>query len=163
MTSPRTFAIDDELAAFLRDPVATVVAARDAHNRPQVVRGYAACLAQDGERLHVHVPTMHASPVLEALADNGQIAVVFSRVHDYLTYQLKGGDAERGPELAVATPDLASYRDGFADALEAVGMARACTDGFAFERYTRVTFTPTSAFVQTPGPNAGLPLGGADE
>jgi hypothetical protein len=156
-----TFQIDSALAEFLVGPVAMVVATSNADHRPHTTRAYAASVSANGERVTVHVPTVQSEAVRADIDANGRIAVVFSRVRDYKTYQLKGDDAEVGQ--VVESPALGSYLDDFVNELNHVGLSPGATRGLAFGDYTALTFTPTSAFTQTPGPNAGKPIGGHDE
>jgi hypothetical protein len=153
------FEIDDDLARFLGGPVAIVVATRNADRRPRVVRGYAAGVSGDGTRLSVHVPAAQCRDVLEAIEETGVVAAVFSRVRDYTTYQIKGIDARIGPTVRGDSGSLAAYCDGFFDELERIGIPRESTRGLAFRQFVQLTFTPTAAFAQTPGPGAGRELG----
>ena len=150
--------IDGDLDDFLGGPVAIVVATRDAAGRPQVARGYAASLSEEGDRVTVHVAVAQSSGVLAALEETGLVAAVFSRVRDYKTYQIKGIDAEIGPKVAGDTPRLAAYQEGFFGELAKIGLPRTSTRGLAFSEFVQLTFTSTALFTQTPGPAAGTRL-----
>jgi hypothetical protein len=159
VASSRDFEIDNDLADFLVSPVAIVVATAGVNHRPHAVRGYAARVSDDGTRVSVYVPTQQSGDVRADIEENANIAVVFSRVRDFKTYQLKGGDAELGSPAAGDAPRLTAYCEAFYSELERVGLSRESCRGFSFAEFTELRFTPTSCFAQTPGPNAGKPIG----
>lgn len=159
-TEPMPPLLDGERAAFLQRRVAINVAARDAGNRPVVVRALGCRVSADLRQVTVFLSVPRSAAVIGHLRDNGAIAVVFTRPSTHQTVQLKATDAVVGPLAEGDRPLIAAYRDAFARDIAEIGFtesfARAVVsdDGEA----VAVTFTPEAAFEQTPGPRAGMRL-----
>ena len=150
--------IDAEMATFLAGGVAIVVATRDAEHRPHVVRGYSGRLSEDGKRLTVLVPVLLSAEILRDIDDNGQIAVVFSRVTDFRTYQIKGKVVEVGAPMSSADAAAQAYYDAFFLDLVRTGIPEDGVEGFRYSQLQPITFEPRIIYLQTPGPNAGRAL-----
>ncbi len=108
---------------------------------------------------------LYASQCGTMLADfarNGAIAFVASLPSTHRTVQLKGTDAKAGaPQPGDEAIDADRQRAAFRDVLTGMGYDRAmplALTGGDWSDVVAVTFTPTSAFVQTPGPGAGAAL-----
>jgi hypothetical protein len=102
--------------------------------------------------------------MLEDVASNGMIAAVFSLPSTHQTLQLKGSDARIEKPLKTDSQLVMSYRKAFTDHLDKLGFSRPLIETmltYDAEDLTAVTFTPTTAFSQTPGPNAGRAIGGS--
>jgi hypothetical protein len=155
---PRTPVLDEDHASFIQGGVSVVVATRDAELVPHVVRGRGCRVSRDRRRVTVLVETARAGTLLEDIAANGQVAVVFSQPSTHRTIQLKGTDAR----LVRATPadhTVSARHLGFwVDELVRIGHRREfarVVRGEADRGLAAIAFTPTSAFQQTPGPGAG--------
>jgi hypothetical protein len=155
--------IDEELAAFLQSGVSVHAASRDAGNVPDMVRCLACRVAADRRRVTVFLLASQCGAMLGDFAANGAIAFVASQPSTHRTVQLKATDAvvgtpQPGDEELVARQHAGFEADlvklGYAPALPRTLVANDWPDVVA------VTFTPTAAFVQTPGPGAGAPLAG---
>ena len=89
------------------------------------------------------------------------MAAVFSLPSSHRSVQLKGGDAEIGAPAAGDYENVGRYIEAFAREIEPHGfsaaMARALLAVEADDLIT-LSFTPSAAFSQTPGPGAGEPL-----
>lgn len=153
--------IDAELAAFMQLGVSITVGSSDAANRPSIARGAGCRVGADGSTVSIFISSVQAAPLLAHVRATGRLAAVFSLPSTYRTLQLKGTDAT----VAAAGPDdvaiVARYRDAFVAELARLGYAEqlfrtllSCPD----EDLVALRFTPTGAFSQTPGPNAGRPL-----
>ncbi len=155
--------IDEELAAFLQAGVSLHVASRGATNVPGLVRAIGCRVSADRRRVTAFLQASQCGALLADFALNGAIAFVASLPSTHRTVQLKGSDAKAGPTQPGDDALAARERAAFRDDLVALGydpeMPLALTGG-AWSEVVAVTFTPTSAFVQTPGPGAGAPLAG---
>jgi hypothetical protein len=150
--------LDPALRDFVGSGVSIGVATCDASLRPHTVRAVGARV--DGTRLVVFVPRAQAGAVLEDVAANGRIAVVFSQPSTHRTYQLKGRDAVATPERDAER--VRGYQDAFADELAGIGFAREYTAALlegVDDELVGLAFTPEAAFVSTPGPQAGAAIG----
>jgi hypothetical protein len=153
--------IDAELAAFMQRGVSLTVGSCDAANRPSLARATGCRVAADGSTVRLFISGVQAAPLLAHVRETGRLAAVFSQPSTHRTLQLKGLDAKVEPagpdDLAV----VRRYRDAFVDELARLGYPRpvfhallACPDA----DLVALRFTPTEAFSQTPGPNAGRSL-----
>jgi hypothetical protein len=102
-----------------------------------------------------------APAFLEDLRTNGVLAVVFSKPSTHHSWQFKGTDAR----IAQAKPDdvelVAAYQRAFVEEVVPLGFREEAIRtllAFTPEDIVGITFTPTSAFIQTPGLSAGEPL-----
>jgi hypothetical protein len=99
--------------------------------------------------------------LLRDLRETRAIAVVFSQPSTHRTIQLKGADAALGP-LAPGDPALIeANRVALVKDMGPIGYDEAFARTLlAYEPADLVaaTFTPTAAFAQTPGPQAGKRL-----
>lgn len=154
--------LDDAHAAFIQRGVAIAVASRDRANVPCAAHACGCRVAADRRRVRVFVAARAAASLLAAVRETGAIAAVFSEPATERTIQLKGVDAEvmaLTPDDAAAMPD---YVDRMVEQMARVGFSEAYARtawGVAPEQLVAVAFTPSAAFVQTPGPRAGAPLG----
>jgi len=152
--------LDARHAEFIQGPVSVVVASRNAELVADAVRGCGCRVSRDRRQVTVLVEPGRAGSLLEDVATNGMIAVVFSQPSTHQTIQLKGTDAR---VVRVTAADRAAARQhlrAWSGDLERIGFdARfaAALHGAAGE-LAAIRFTPAAAFQQTPGPAAGQPL-----
>jgi hypothetical protein len=150
--------LDEAHAAFIQSGVSVVVASRDAHNTPTLVRAIACRVAPDRRRVTAFFAASQAAALVAALRATAAIAVVFSQPSTHRTIQLKGwdaafvslapGDPERMAEqVELLVADLASF--GYPERV-----VRAFLD-YAPDDMVAAAFTPAEAYAQTPGPGAG--------
>jgi hypothetical protein len=152
--------ISPELATFLQSGVSVLVGTRGPDGWPDAVRAVGARVEPGGADVTVFLPESQCAAACANLADNGRIAVVFSRPEDHKTLQLKGaavsvhaaGDADRAA--------MERYRELLVAALGFVGVPPALTCRIDHWPARAVRFRVDGVFVQTPGPGAGEPLGG---
>ncbi len=153
--------VDEELAAFLQSGLSLHVASRGEGLLPRLVRALGCRVSEDRRRVTVYLLRSQGGEMLEDFARSGAIAFVASMPSTHRTVQLKGDDARLAPpeaadeaivaaQAAAFTADL--VRLGYDESLPRLLLAGDCGDVVA------VTFTPTQAFVQTPGPGAGAPI-----
>jgi hypothetical protein len=154
--------LDEEHAAFIQGAVSVVVCSRSADMVPDAVRGCGCRVSRDRKRVTVLVEPARAGDVLDQIAANGMIAVVFSQPSTHRTIQLKGTDAKlvrtTGADHAVAE----RHTQAWVDDLCAIGYGREfarALHGIPERSLAAISFTPAAAFQQTPGPAAGQRLG----
>jgi hypothetical protein len=153
--------LDAEHAAFIQGGVSIVAAARNADHETTVTRAVGCRVSADRRQVMILVSATQSAALLADIRANGIIAVVFSQPRRHLAIQLKGVDAAVVP-LTDEDPHLiAAYRRrigqeiapiGYDDAFVGAVMSIVPSDVVA------ITFTPSAAFSQTPGPKAGAPL-----
>jgi hypothetical protein len=150
--------LDEDHAAFILGGVSVVVATRDAALVPQVARGCGCRVSRDRRRVTVLVEPARVGTVLEDVAANGLVAVVFSQPSTHRTIQLKGTDARQVRVTAADRAVSARHLESWVDELVRIGYRRdfaRAVRGLADRNLAAISFTPTAAFQQTPGPGAG--------
>jgi hypothetical protein len=164
MTAPSSAPplIDPDSAAFLHRPGISITAAsRDDRNVPRIGRCLGCRVSADREQVTVLIASQQYQAFFDALAASRAIAVVFSYPSTHQTLQLKGTDAAVGPLAPGDAEIVERHVEDFVNELGALGYNRDmvrtahwCDVG----ELRAVTFTPSAAFEQTPGPGAGAPL-----
>ncbi|MET0541784.1 MAG: hypothetical protein ABWZ88_08515 [Variovorax sp.] len=153
--------LSPEHIAMVSKGVSTIVASRDAARRPSVMRAVGCSIASDGARITVFVARSQSRQLLLDVAATGQIAVVFSEPLSHRTVQVKSGDAALRNANAGDTPALQRYLASMENEIGAVGYDATFVGamlGYRLDDVVAISFTPTSAFDQTPGPRAGSAL-----
>lgn len=153
--------IPSALVPFLESGVSVLVGTRDVRMKPACMRGVGARVAADGAELTVFLPAATAAVALANLADNGRIAVSFSRARDNRAVQVKGRVTEIRDADAADRERIERYRCELVEALGTVGVAPRFTLRLAHWPAHAVRLRVTAIFAQTPGPGAGAPLAGA--
>ncbi|MFO1322747.1 MAG: pyridoxamine 5'-phosphate oxidase family protein [Burkholderiales bacterium] len=150
-----------EHAAFVQGSVSIVAASCDAQRVPSIGRVAGCAVAADRCTVSVFVAARQAPALLADIRACGRIAVVFSRPSNNRSLQLKGDDATVRPATERELAIVARYVEAFGEEITPLGygpeQARtlfACVDG---DRVA-IDFTPSAAFEQTPGPNAGTAI-----
>jgi hypothetical protein len=159
MTPQAAPSIQDSLAAFLHGGLAFYAASRGRDNLPGMTRVLACHFTADQRRLTVVFSRTQAARFLSDIQANGAIALVATEPSTHRSLQVKGRDAV---VEALAGPAEAArvrvHREGFVAEVVPLGypehLIRALLD-CPDEELAAVTFTPTEAFVQTPGLKAG--------
>jgi hypothetical protein len=162
MTGVTGAPLDAAHVEFIQSGVSVIVGTRDAAMVPDAVRGCGCRVSRDRRRITVFVDRERAASLLDDLAENRAIAVVFSQPSTHRTIQLKGTDAAPVRAQASDRRLVAAHREAWISDLVGIGYSRAFAEalwGRPPEALTAVAFTPIAAFQQTPGPAAGQPLG----
>jgi hypothetical protein len=158
---PIPVALDDELVAFMDGGVSIHAASRDAAHVADLSRALACRVSRDRTRVTVFLLASHSGSMLADYRANGAIAVVITLPSTHRTVQLKGEDAAVAPLEEGDHILIARYREAFAKELVSLGY-EASLPGLllagARGDVVAVGFTVSAAFIQTPGPAAGLPL-----
>lgn len=155
--------LEPALAAFITSRLSIQVAASDGHGLASLVRAVGCRVSADRCRVTVLVSRSQAAPVLAGVAANGMLAAVFNEPESHRTVQLKGRDA--CVEMATAEDEaaLVPYAADFSGRLAVFRVPEAyvrtlvsCAPG----DLVAISFTPSEAYGQTPGPRAGMRLEG---
>jgi hypothetical protein len=153
--------LDEEHAAFIQSGVSMLAASRDATNAPKLARALGCRVSPDRRRVAVFLAASQAVEVLAAIRATGTVAVGFNLPSTHRSLQLKGTDAVVSPLEAGDLEIAARYAAAFVDDIQLLGydarLGRALLASEPAE-LVAVGFTPSSAFVQTPGPRAGARL-----
>jgi hypothetical protein len=157
------FRLGAEEIAFLQiEHLSILAASHGPKNTPFVVRALGYRLSADAKRITIIVSNSDAAELLDQVASNRMIAVIWALPSTHQALQLKGSDA-KVEKLARTDVALArSYRQAFADHLAKLGYPGEVFEALLDcdpEGLRAVTFTPTAAFSQTPGPGAGHAIG----
>ena len=147
--------ISDVVADFLQGGLSMFVATRDAELEPHGARGWAVVVDDDRQHLTVYVHRAAARWLLSDLAENGQIAVAFTRPTDHRAFQVKGVTVATRPARAEEKPVVMRQVDGFLGELVAVGIPPAMVRNWKTWPCVAVQMRVTDVFEQTPGPRAG--------
>jgi hypothetical protein len=153
--------LDDDNAGFIQGSVSIAAATRDARNVPSIGRASGCRVAPDRRRVTVYLAAGQAPRLLSDIRECGRIAVVFSRPSTNRSFQLKADDAVVRPLAADEHAVVDRYIEAFGVEISALGHmgehARTLMTT-PDEDMLAIDFTPSAAFEQTPGPNAGKPI-----
>jgi len=153
--------LDAEHARFIQGRVAMIAASRDAENVPSLARVYGCRVSSDRQQVTIFVSTLQSEALQRDVHAGAPIAVVFTLPSTHQTLQLKGASASIGEPQDGDPEIMLAYGEAFAGELKSLGYQSGFADAVAAVReggVVAVTFIPTAAFVQTPGPSAGTPL-----
>lgn len=151
--------IDQQLASFLEDGVGIHMGTRDERLQPSGARAVAARVEPEGQHLVVYVAKAAVRRLMANLESNGQAAVVFGRPTDDRACQVKGLFAGARAARADERAFVFDQWDGFLEKLERIGIPRATTARWTTWPCVAIRLKVTALFEQTPGPDAGVPLG----
>jgi hypothetical protein len=154
--------LDEANAAFIEGGVSIVASSSTRENVPVMARAVACRVSLDRRSVTLLFTTQSAQGLLNTGIRSGkQIAVVFSQASTHHTIQLKGKDAVETPPQKRDIKLSERYCDNFVTEICPLGYAEPLVRALLWfdpNELTAVTFTPTDAFLQTPGPRAGEPL-----
>lgn len=150
--------IDKQLAEFLEAGLAIHLGTRNARFEPNGGRVAAVRVEEDGEHLVVYVPNAVAPPLLADLESNGQAAIVFCRVADERSCQIKGTFVAQRPAEDDEQPFVSGQWNHFRDNLAIIGLPQVMTAAWPMWPCVAVRVKATTLFNQTPGPTAGAKL-----
>jgi hypothetical protein len=158
-TPPETPPLTDELVEHMASGVEVYVGTRDGRLFPESMLAMGVKVHADRRTVTVYLPSSCARRTLDNIADNGQVAVTLVRASTLKGVQLKGvarGTRESGP----ADRDLqVVHRAAMVEEFACVGVPRSATRRLLWWPSVAVDVEVFSVFGQTPGPNAGEPLG----
>lgn len=150
--------LDEANAAFIQHIVSINVAARNADNQPVLSRAYGCRVSDDRRQITIFVYRNTAQQLLDNIQQYGDVAVVFSRPSTHETLQLKARDASLVAFEEADQSYIDRYAAAFVKELLSIGFPESFTHAMIGKHDTElvgICFTPSSAFVATPGPKAG--------
>jgi hypothetical protein len=153
--------LDEEHAAFIQKGTSVIICSRNPENSTEVARGCGCRVSDDRRRVVVLLERSRTQSMLEDFAANGMIAVVFSQPSTHRTIQLKGTDARPTRVNAGDLELIRRHTDEWIEELAKLGYTREfarAMHGEPRDDLVAIAFTPTAAFQQTPGPQAGKRL-----
>ena len=153
--------LSPEHIAMVDRGVSVIVASRNAALRPSIMRGVGSAISADGTQVTVFLRRSQSRQLMQDIEAGGGLAVVFSEPPTHRTLQLKARQASLRPASPTDQPQLARYLASMQCELAQVGYGpefAAAMLSAPLEDVVAVQFTPESAFDQTPGPRAGIPL-----
>lgn len=147
-----------ELVEFVESGVSVQVGTRDSSLVPESVRAIGARVESGRKSIVVFVPVATGARTIANLADNGRVAICFSRMADHSTIQIKG----RAREFALASDaeraHVDHYRGEFAQNLAFLGLPPRLSYRVSNWPCHAVRLDVETIWVQTPGPGAGEAL-----
>lgn len=150
--------ISAELADYLRSGISILVATRDAALVPSCARGVGVRVEPGGAELTLFLPVATAVATLANLADNGRLAVTFSRPVDHRSIQLKGSAVEVRAAGEEERREVEAYRLAYGAALGHIGLPPRLGARVRNWPCHAVRLRVEALYQQTPGPGAGVAL-----
>jgi hypothetical protein len=158
---PKPLVLTSDLVSFCQSGQSIVLASSESDGSPTGGKAFACRFDLRTQTVRVTLPRAGNAPLLQAIAQGRGIAVTFSQPTTHKSIQLKGPSARIGTVRPDDKRDAAEQRAGFGRELVAVGYPEAFVQVFCGHDprdLAVLSFTPTEAFLQTPGPNAGSAL-----
>ena len=157
-----THVLGDEHVAFMSgDAISSAIASRDASNQPSLTKCLAVRVRGDQGTVEVFVDADRSAELLRDLRAGNPIALVCSEPMSHRTIQVKGTRAEIGPLGPDDQKFVAAKVDAIVAHIAPLGYPEpGLRTYFSFTpaALTRIVFSASAAFLQTPGPGAGAPL-----
>jgi len=148
-------------ANFLQSGVSINVAGRGVDNSLSVSRAFGCLVSEDRCTVTIYSFSEHCEQLLKHIAENGVIAVVFSKPSSNETLQLKSTSARWCPLKERDLAAMAAWRRVFTEELLGLGYPPNFVQAMApqaGDTAVGICFKPEQVFSQTPGPNAGMKL-----
>jgi hypothetical protein len=152
-------ALTEDMIQFLSAGVAHQVGACSNAGRPVVCRGMAA--QHEAGRLLVIISAESGFEVLDAIRQNGNIALNLTLPENYRSISFIGDDAVVRGSGSAWRPLVDERHAAFCEQLKRYGIPPEYTNAWysaSDEDLVAIRFTPLSARNQTPGPAAGSPV-----
>lgn len=154
--------LDPKHAAFIRRNGISINVASCAEGRlPRIARATGCRVSEDGGRVSLLVAGSQYAALVEAVRQSGAVAAVFSLPSTHETIQLKATDAGVQEPVPGDIVLAGRYVEAFAAELEPYGYSGEVIRAVLWcdpAELRVIAFTPTAAFLQTPGPRAGARL-----
>ncbi len=146
---------------LLQRRVSIYASSSDPTQAPILTRALGCNPSQDHRRITLYLSLSRSTALLDCLRAQREIAVVFTRPSTHESIQLKGGGAVIGTIDAADRVRINAYLESFIEDLASIdyspAFARAIIEPL-HDDIVSATFTPTAAFIATPGANAGQRL-----
>ncbi len=154
--------LDRDNAAFIQTGVSISLASCAPDGLPSMSRGLGCKLIDEGRQVGVFLRRSQSLALLDNIRSSGRIANVFSLPSSNRTLQLKGSDVRILPFAPEELPVIERHIADFVLEVVPLGMSEAVVRAilaYTPDDLVTVTYSPSAAFSQTPGPKAGTPLG----
>jgi hypothetical protein len=155
------FRLHKDQIGFMESGVSIRAASRDTKNRPVVGHAGGCRVAADGGRVTLFLSRVKYPLLLDAIRRSGVVAASFIEPSTNKSIQVKGGAAELTEPEKGDPERLAAYLDLFVADLQRINVPAALGRAVLAippADLAAITFTPSIAFIQTPGPKAGKPI-----
>ena len=162
LTNMATPLLSAEMIAMVQCGVSTIVSSCDAALRPSIMRAMASTITSDARQVTVYLARKQSRQLLQDIATSGRLAVVFSQPSSNRTLQLKTRQANSRNATAADQAIVKRYLAAMEWELSQVHIPPVLTRvmlAHDLEDLVAVEFDYQEAFDQTPGPNAGNPIG----
>jgi biotin carboxylase len=161
MNTADSITLSAEQAAFIQGNVTIYAAAIGADLTPQITRAAGCRVDANNRQVTIFVSAARASAMLAAVRNHRTLAAVFSQPGNHKAIQLKTSNADMvGLQRDDATL-ISHYYERMIAHISPFGFAPDMLRAFfsiPISDAVALQFTVTSAFDQTPGPNAGAAL-----
>lgn len=163
-TGAATITLPPDFLAMMDRGVSVIVSSCDAAGKPSIMRAVGSEVVAGGQTITVFLSRRQSRQLILDITASGRIAVVFSQPSTHRTIQLKSTGAVIRSALPSDQPALARYLASMEHEIGLVGygphMTRAML-AHQLDDVVAISFQPSQAFDQTPGPKAGATLGTA--
>jgi hypothetical protein len=155
------FRLGSNHIGFMESGVSIVAASRDTQGRPVLGHAMGCRVAPDGGRVTIFLSRLKYPFLLDALRRSGTIAVSFTEPSSNKSIQVKGEAAKLEAGEAGDADCVAAHFRLFTADLDRIHvraeLAQAALGPVAGD-LAAIAFTPTVAFIQTPGAQAGTAI-----
>lgn len=151
------YAIDEATKEFLEGGMAVQVGTANHAGVPQVANAWGPRINPDGS-ISLFLDSASAASTMANLASNGRIAVIFADPITYRSIQFKGKWLSAAAPTDLERAWVQRHRELFTSATVLVGDNPEAMRNRWWQEVTRIDFEVQTAYDQTPGPNAGMPL-----
>ena len=158
-----TALIPADLLAMMHRGVSVIASSRDAQGRPSLMRAVGSAISPTGDLVTVFVSRRQSRQLVLDVTASGRVAVVFSSPSSHRTVQVKASRATIRAAQASDQPALARYLASMEVELQLIGFNSTATRAMLahdLDDLVAISFEPSHAFDQTPGPKAGAALPG---
>jgi hypothetical protein len=150
--------VSETLRAFIGKGVSIMVASCEGSDRPALGRALGCQVSKDSRSVTIFLASSVCSSLIRAIDSSRRIAVVFAEPSTHRSTQLKGPVVSILRAHDESGAMLSHYAEAFSGDLARCGYSDAFTRALLSHdpaEILAVTFLPSAAFDQTPGPQAG--------
>ena len=152
--------LSDEQIDFIQGGVSISLASRDVRRVPSVSKAVACRVAADRRRVCVLLDAGQSQALLRDVASCGALAATFCQPSTHRTLQLKGTVGALAPASDEDAELVRAYVGQVAAVLDVLGMPAQLVARINCLPCTRAELRVEEIYLQTPGPGAGMALGG---
>lgn len=152
--------LDDDVLELLGSGVVIYVGTRDAALSPDLMWAMGVRVAPERNWLTLFMPVQGSAATVANARANGQLAVTFSRPFDHKSVQVKGTLRQVRDSGAEDRAAQEFYRAALVEQFAIIGVPRSLTKRIPWWPSVAIEMSVLEVYTQTPGPNAGAPIGG---